>query len=541
MQTDYLALRTRKIGALPIIDRYMAQLELRKLLAAALERETYVDAIELLVKSILVKPNALYRVGEWATLYDPSLVYGAQLSDDVLGRALVRLFEADRASLMTRLIVATIKKFHLDIGQIHNDTTTVKLCGAYVRQNSQAVQLKHGYSKNHRPDLLQLVYSLSVTADGAVPVHFKAYDGNQSDDGTHWETWQTLRGVLGRSDFIYVADSKLCVSEILMKIDRAQGRFVTVLPKTRQESEEFCEKVLLSTVRWERIYSKRSTRKRERKDVFESAQEFYQMREGFRLYWFRSSEKALRDEQGRTFRLATTHDRLKLLNVSSRRGPKTEAALLKAARKILDHYRVKNWFNLGIQVETVEKFRQTRRGKATKNTVFYRIQKKVPKVTWTLNQQALDRDQAMDGIFPLATNTKLSALEVLKTYKYQPKIEKRHSLFKSVLEISPVFLKKNDRIEALIFVYFIAQTIAALIERTIRKKMTEQNISELPVLPENRMSQCPSAAQIMSAFEHRDKHELFERGTFLKTFADPLTSLQKQLLVMLDVSQTRYF
>ena len=46
-----------------------------------------------------------------------------------------------------------------------------------------AIQLKRGHSKERRPDLKQLVYSLCVTSDGAVPVHFKAYDGNQTDDG----------------------------------------------------------------------------------------------------------------------------------------------------------------------------------------------------------------------------------------------------------------------------------------------------------------------------------------------------------------------
>ena len=42
-----------------------------------------------------------------------------------------------------------------------------------------------GHNKDHRPDLKQLVYSLAVTADGAVPVHYKTYDGNTSDDKTH--------------------------------------------------------------------------------------------------------------------------------------------------------------------------------------------------------------------------------------------------------------------------------------------------------------------------------------------------------------------
>jgi transposase len=528
------------IGTLPIIDRYLEKLELRPVLLEALGHKAYVDALELLVKNILVQPNALYRIREWSTHYEPSLVYDSKVSDDTVGRALDRLFDADRATLMTRLVVTAIKKFDLDTSQIHNDTTSVRFCGAYAQQSKKAVSLKRGHSKDHRPDLLQLVYCLSVTADGAVPVHFKTYDGNQSDDGTHWETWQILRGVLGRSDFTYVADSKLCASKTLMNIDRAQGRFVTILPRTRAESDEFSLNVAHSQVRWERIYSKRSSRKRRRLDVFECAQDLYQMREGFRLYWYRSSEKALRDEQDRTDRLAAANARLALLNKPGRRGPRTEGALLKAANKILARYRAEDWFDVVITLETHEKFKQTKPGKPSQNTVYQRLVKKVPKVVWNVDQQAIDRSKAMDGIFPLATNTQLSALDVLKTYKYQPKIEKRHSLFKSVLEIAPVFLKKNERIDALVFVYFVAQCVAALIERTVRKDMATNHIASLPVLPESRPSKFPSTEQILGAFEHRTKHQLYDRGALIKTFADPLNQLQRQLLGMLDVDADRY-
>jgi transposase len=426
------------------------------------------------------------------------------------------------------------------MGRIHNDSTSVKFFGAYRNQNRKAVTLKRGHSKDHRPDLLQLVYSLSVTADGAVPIHFKAYDGNQSDDGTHWEIWQTLRGLLGCSDFLYVADSKLCVHETLMKIDRAQGRFVTIVPHTRKEVAHFSEQVALSLVRWERIYAKRSSRKRKRKDVFECAQELYQMREGFRLYWYRSSEKILRDEQDRDDRLHAAYDQLRQLSSPRRRGPKSAAALFKAANKIRAQFRVEDWLSVVIQSETIQKFKQTKRGKPTKDTVFHRVLTKVHKVVWTLDQQAVNRAKAMDGIFPLATNTQRSALDVLKTYKYQPMLEKRHSLFKSVLDIAPVFLKKNVRIEALVFVYFIAQTIAALIERSVRKHMRENNIPSLPLLPEHRPSKFPSPEQIIAAFEHRNRHQLFDGGVLIKTFVDPLSSLQKQLLAMLEVTQMAY-
>src|SRR6516164_2399160 len=74
--------------------------------------------------------------------------------------------------------------------------------GAYDGQNAKAVQLKRGHSKERRPELKQLIYSLCVTCDGAVPVHFKAYDGDQTDDGIHLETWNRLRTLLQHPRFL---------------------------------------------------------------------------------------------------------------------------------------------------------------------------------------------------------------------------------------------------------------------------------------------------------------------------------------------------
>ena len=53
----------------------------------------------------------------------------------------------------------------------------------------------------------QLLFILIVTADGNIPVAFRCTDGNTSDSRTHIETWNTLRALAGRSDFLYVADS----------------------------------------------------------------------------------------------------------------------------------------------------------------------------------------------------------------------------------------------------------------------------------------------------------------------------------------------
>ena len=87
-----------------------------------------------------------------------------------------------------------------------------------------------GYDKDHRPDLKQLLYILTVARDGAVPLYFQVASGNVADDQTHSETWDILCRLTGRRDFLYVADYKLASDENMAYIHQHQGRFLTVLP-----------------------------------------------------------------------------------------------------------------------------------------------------------------------------------------------------------------------------------------------------------------------------------------------------------------------
>jgi hypothetical protein len=43
-----------------------------------------------------------------------------------------------------------------------------------------------------------------MSADGNIPVAFRCSDGNTSDSRTHIDTWNTLRAIVGRADFLYV-------------------------------------------------------------------------------------------------------------------------------------------------------------------------------------------------------------------------------------------------------------------------------------------------------------------------------------------------
>ncbi len=68
-------------------------------------------------------------------------------------------------------------------------------------------------------------------------------------------------------------------------------------------------------------------------------------------------------------------------------------------------------------------------------------------------------------------------------YKNQPYLEKRFSNLKSVTDVAPMFLKSTKRIEAMLFLYFIALMIISLMERNIRKNMEEKNEPWLRIGP----------------------------------------------------------
>ena len=107
---------------------------------------------------------------------------------------LARLFDADRASLLTRLVLDAVDRFGVDLDRLHNDSTSISFAGVHaaadghVRGGKPTAAIVHGHNKDGRPDLKQLVWILTVTADGAVPIAYRAVDGNTNDDTTHVAT-----------------------------------------------------------------------------------------------------------------------------------------------------------------------------------------------------------------------------------------------------------------------------------------------------------------------------------------------------------------
>jgi len=272
-----LALQTRWVGGLPLVNNILQRLKVDQLLICALPSGGHLSharALGVLLRNIVLNDRQpLYTHTEWAARAEPSLIgleegQADLLNDDRVGRALDRLFDADRAALLTELVVGAIKKFTIDLDQLHNDSTTLTLTGEYKAANGAKVRGKptvivtYGHNKDYRLDLKQLLFVLSVSAYGAVPIHYGALDGNTNDYTTHIETWEMLRKLSGRADFLYVADCKLCSKATLAHINTHQGRFITVLPRNRREDWWFRSYIQTHEPPWEEAVRRANPRRR---------------------------------------------------------------------------------------------------------------------------------------------------------------------------------------------------------------------------------------------------------------------------------------
>ncbi len=552
---------SERMGPLPLINHFIERIGLPELLARHIPSDArcsipHAQALGVLLRSLVVQREPIYRQQETvhgfaSSMFGISAHDMQHLSDDRLGRALDHLFDADRAALLTEVALAVGERFGVKFDEFHNDSTSVSFCGRYSAASGRSIRkrnapaITYGFSKDHRPDLKQLLFILTMSADGNVPVAFRCADGNTSDSRTHIETWSALRALAGRADFLYVADSKLCSRENMDFIDREGGRFVTVLPRNRLEDQEFRAWIQTHTPDWANVWDRPNARRagapRDRWFVWRAA---LPSAEGWPVVWVWSTLLALRQEARRRRNIAAATEelqdlRLRLAGAKARLRGAAEIDLQVAS--ILERHHVVRYLVVKRTVREEHEYRQARRGRPGPETAYRKITKRRFDIEWTTNAQAIAYDCKSDGMYPLISNDRnLEPALVLQAHKGQPMIEKRFEQLKTVLEIAPVFLKNEGRIEALFTLYFLALLVQALIERELRLAMKRQAIEQLPLYPEQRQCVHPTTEQVLRLFSLAQRHTLIDAAQPVQVFNAELTDLQRQVITLLGVPLGAY-
>jgi transposase len=511
--------------------------------ATAASLADHAQSLCILTANIICENKPLYKVQEWLSKYCDGLVadpVGASLfNDDRLARALSALFHSDRHSLMTEVSGRAIAVHKLLTNEIHNDSTTVTFIGKYDTPDSEAVKLKHGHNKDFRPDCKQIVFGLNITADGHVPLSYKLFDGNTTDDVTHIPNWNALRTLLEKEDFIYVADCKLCSHQNLIHISGNGGFFITIVPKDRKQVKRFLAYLKGNGVTWQDAFSIESSRKKGKMNIYRTY-EAERTNEGFRIIFVHSSSKQEDDEGRRRKKIENAIEKLEELS------PKLNAYHLKTKKEIkaaVDSIckEVKELIGVKILTERKQIKVKISPGRASVTKSLYKNKWEFThSIQWQLNEQALGEASKTDGIFPLITNTALDASEVLRKYKSQPFLEKRMYTQKTVLEVAPVFIKKEKRIEAMLFLYFVALMIVSLIERKIRMNMAKDDIEKLPILPQGMNSKKPTWNNIRYFYRNVHYSQIIRDGVCIQALVKGLSVVHEQVNGLLEIPDSVY-
>jgi len=391
---------------------------------------------------------------------------------------------------------------------------------------------------------LQLVFILTVAADGAIPVACRTADGNVEDSTTHIETWDSLVALFGRSDFMYVADSKLATKDNMAHIVKNKGRFVSVLPASRKEDGQFRRYLVDHELAWSEAL-RRSRRLDQPDDVYEVTEAPWPSAEGYRVIWVRSSAKVERDADSRRARIAAGIEAIDALNqrlASPKCRMKSVVAVEKAAAEAVESAGATRWVAHSVEETTSVRHRQETRGRPGANTRYRRIETITRRIRFSVRDDVVANDACSDGCWPLITcDRHLSAAEVLAIYKHQPHLERRNHMLKGPQTVAPMFLHDPARIEGLMTCHFIAMLVQALVEREIRQAMAAHDLKELPLYPEGRGCPAPSAPRIFAIFTGLARQHLIgPDGAVVQIFPPELTKLQGLVLDLLGVPASAY-
>ena len=147
------------------------------------------------------------------------------LNDDKLGRVMDKLFIKGLTEIFLAISVNVMEKFKISLESSHLDSSSIHLHGEYntslpdvIIQNSlsrseikspQAIEIKYGYSRDHRPDLKQFIIDLISSGDGDIPIFFSTASGNQSDSSSFAKIFLEYKEKIKNDDSLMVADAAL--------------------------------------------------------------------------------------------------------------------------------------------------------------------------------------------------------------------------------------------------------------------------------------------------------------------------------------------
>ena len=505
----------RSVGPLLLVERFLRELAVKDTVDGALPRSarsilSVGEVVCALVASRLCSPSPLYDIAGWASgaaVHELLGIPPALLNDDRLGRAL-ECFAVYAEDLRSRVAARAIETFGVSAGRLHVDLTTVGVCGAY----EHSALIAKGWASDRR--VARQVRTLQAcTPDGTV-IYSRPDPGNAAELTLVGASLERLLAVSGPG-LLIVCDCAMGQPKTMREIDHAGVRFIVPLRASAGFRERFLAEVGHDALRRVRYVPQREQKlPSQRRTVFKGALRDWEIPANdthpsltLRVAYIHSSEEAAQVADARERALRKAEDALeRVRNGLGGRYYKTREQVERRVGQII-----------GVNIAgLIDVAVSTRKGKLT--------------LAWERNQDAITTAASFDGIYALATNLpgRLTAGQVLRLYKAQQIVERRHRDLKQTLKVRPIFLHNDDRVYALLSIVGISLLIFGLIEAQTRAALGPEQ--QLPgLLPEGRAAR-PTGRNILAAFQGLGL-------TYTQTGIqlDPLTDTQQHILELLGI------
>jgi transposase len=167
------------------------------------------------------------------------------INDDLLGRFLDNLYEKGVSSLYQELALKVITYLGLPCRSLNLDATSFHLDGEYYRDiDAQAIHITQGYSRDHRPDLNQVVLNLITENKAGIPLYMKACSGNSQDVQSFKEiVKQHIKSLKAAyKNTYFIGDAALYTEETIQALASEKQFFITRVPQKLKEAKNLITK-----------------------------------------------------------------------------------------------------------------------------------------------------------------------------------------------------------------------------------------------------------------------------------------------------------
>lgn len=435
------------------------------------------------------------------------------------GRFLDQVYAHGPVELYNEVAFALASKNVVVGGRLHCDTTSFSVYGMGYENGDKTISINKGHPKNFRKDLNMFVLSIISNQHG-VPLFLKAFSGNQNDKKILPSIIREVKNNLRVfSESHYVADSAFYTLDNLRGIG-SSVRWISRVPDNLALAREFMDSAACLDVLDDPRYSFKAR-------IVEYA--------GVRQKWVLYDSAPLREVKAATFdrnlEKKLERDRKSWWHLCNR-----DFACVADALKAAGAWLKKHPYLVFEGLQAVEHYRRLdgkkgRPGKNTMKTTYYRL-----RADLRLNQEVVEKDREKLSYFIIATNDlSLEPGQLLEYYKEQGTVERGFRFLKDKqFHVSDVYLKKNERIEALAMIMVLCLLVYTLLEKTLRDRLKALNMTILD--QKRRPTQKPTMRWVFMIFQGiAEIHYKTKDGP-----QQAVTNIQGDVEKILDVLGPRY-